>query len=82
MLLSLLADILAVDSLIRLWANPLPQLWWQILVMFFGDFLLRALHKGAIRRSGKKSSSSRNLGLLALFNRLGLIGLGLASILP
>ena len=82
MLLSLLADILAVDSLIRLWANPLPQLWWQITVMFFGDFLLRALHKGALRRSGKESSSSQNLGLLAFINQLGLIGLGLASMLP
>jgi hypothetical protein len=82
MLLSFLADILAVDSLIRLWSNPLPFLWWQILVLLLGEFVVSALARGAIRRSGRKSSSSRNLTLLSISSRLGLVGLSLASMLP
>lgn len=82
MLLRLLADILAMDSLIRIWQSPLPFLWWQLLVMMVGDLMLTALRGVSIRRSGRRSSASRNLGLLALFNRLGLIGLSLASMLP
>ena len=82
MLLSLLADILSVDALIRLWSTPLPPMWWQVLVMFLGNFVLQLLYRGSVRRSGRKSSSSRNLGLLATCNRLGLIGLAGASMLP
>ncbi len=82
MLLSFLADILAVDSLIRLWSKPLPFLWWQILVLLFGEFVVSALARGAIRRSGRKSSSSRNLTLMSVASRLGLVGLSLASMLP
>ena len=82
MLLSLLAEILAVDSLIRLWSQPLSFLWWQILVMFLGELLLGALLRGSIRRSGRTSASSRNLRLLTLCNRFGLVGLSVASMLP
>lgn len=82
MLLSFLADILAVDSLIRLWSNPLPFLWWQILVLLLGEFVVSAVARGSIRRSGRKSSSSRNLTLLSVASRVGLVGLSLASMLP
>ncbi len=82
MLLSLLADILAVDSLIRLWSNPLSFLWWQILLMFLVEVVLSALLRGSIRRSGRGSVSSRNLRLLTLCNRFGLVGLSIASMMP
>lgn len=82
MLLSLLADILAMDALIRLWANPLPGLWWQVLVMFLGDIVLSVLFRRSVRLTGRKSRSSKNYRLLTLCNRLGLIVIGLATLLP
>ena len=82
MLISLLADILAVDALVRLWANPLPLIWWQILLMLIGTSLFRVLFKISARRNGRKSSISRNLGLLALCNKLGLVVISLVSMLP
>ena len=82
MLLSLLADILAMDTLIRLWSKPLPWMWWQVLAMFVGDIVLMTLYRGTVRRNGRKSQSSRRMGLLTLFNRLGLVAIGLSSLLP
>jgi membrane protein implicated in regulation of membrane protease activity len=82
MLISLLADILAVDALVRLWANPLPLIWWQILLMLIGTSLFRVLFKISARRNGRKSSISQNLGLLALCNKLGLVVISLVSMLP
>jgi hypothetical protein len=82
MLLSLLADILAMDTLIRLWAKPLPWMWWQVLAMFVADLVLMTFYRRSVRCSGRKSQGSRNLGLLAIFNRLGLVVIGLSSLLP
>lgn len=82
MLLSLLADILAMDTLIRLWGKPLPPLWWQVLGMFIADLVLMTLYRRSKRRHGRKSSSSRNLAILTLSNRLALVAIGLSSMLP
>ncbi len=81
MLLSLLADIMAMDTLIRLWGKPLPFLWWQVLVMFVGDLVLMTLYRRSVRLLGRKSRSSKNLGLLTLCNRLGMVAIGLSSLM-
>lgn len=78
----LLVDILAIDALVRVWVVPLPILWWQILVMVALDFILGAYYRRSVKRTGKKSSISRKLALVKVVNRLGLISISLATMIP
>jgi hypothetical protein len=50
--------------------------------MFVADLVLMTFYRRSVRCSGRKSQGSRNLGLLAIFNRLGLVVIGLSSLLP
>lgn len=81
MLLSFLADILGMDTLIRLWAKPLPFLWWQVLLMFLGDIVLMTLYRRSVRTQGRKDRSTKSIGLLTLGNRLGMVAIGLSTLL-
>jgi membrane protein implicated in regulation of membrane protease activity len=77
-----LVDLLVIDALIRVWAQPLPILWWQLLAMAILDFMLGAYYRHSVKRTGKQSSSSRRLALAKVVNRLGLISMSLVTMLP
>jgi len=71
----LISNILTLIVLIKLWATPLPGLWWGVLVLAIVDFISVKTINATAQEYGNESNKVGQAALIATVINLALIGL-------
>jgi hypothetical protein len=73
------AEIFAVIALFRLWGNPIPALWWVVVVLFILEMWFKSALKESLRLNGMDSGTSKGIAFFGMAIQIALIVIGIST---
>jgi hypothetical protein len=73
------AEVLAVVALFRLWGNPLPALWWAVLILFVLEMWFKSALGESLKTQGMGSGTTKGIAFFTFSLQIALIAIGVST---
>ena len=74
-----LAFVFGLIGLFRYWDNPLPMIWWVVLVLFVLDIWFVSALENALKMYGQSAKETKTIAVFAFSLQIALVVLGIKS---
>lgn len=74
-----LAFVFGLIGLFRYWDNPLPTIWWAVLVLFVLDIWFVSALENALKMYGQSAKETKIIAIFTFSLQIALVVLGIKS---